>query len=260
MFGLVMLIKVIEMMEDRQEEYESVPTFDYSSSSCDETQTVLQNSMITARSWMDYFSNDYCSTYETFDQDFLDSRQYRSNYRDNLFLAQDTYWRAIYQDLADHDFEKLKPLADTLWSISEEYDLNRDEFANMVVSFVQDIPYSFILDEERCSNQDPGFSCVQDERLGLLSPLEFLHTLKGDCDTRTVLLYALFKHFNYQPKIVNSWKYLHSMLLLDVTSSGDYLKQNGQRFYFWETTSTGWQAGDVPPDMADLSSWRIILD
>lgn len=248
------------MEDDRGEDYEATPPYDYSSEFCEESQEILQNSILTARSWMDYYANDYCSSYETTDESFLESMGYRRNYRDNIYLAQDYYWEAIYRDLADHDFDKLKPLADTLEKLGQERELDRNEFANMVVSFVQDIPYSYILDEERCADQEPGFNCLQDERLGLLSPLEFLHTLKGDCDTRTVLLYALFKHFDYSPKIVNSWKYLHSMLLLDVYTTGSYIKQNGQRFYFWETTAAGWQAGEVPPDMTDLKSWRIILD
>jgi hypothetical protein len=162
--------------------------------------------------------------------------------------------------LHNRDFDSLKPLADSLLKIGTTRNLDRNEFADMVVTFVQDIPYSFVLSTEECLTREPNINCVQNQRFGLLSPIEFLHTLTGDCDTRTLLLYSLFKHFNYNPIIVNSWKYLHSMLLLDVVASGDYLEHKGQHFYFWETTAKGWEAGDLPPDVTDLSSWQIILD
>lgn len=89
--------------------------------------------------------------------------------------------------------------------------------------------------------------------------MEFLHTLKGDCDTRTVLLYGLLKGLGYSPKIANSEFYLHSMLLLDIPSRGEYLVENGKRYYFWETTAAGWQSGQLPPRFSQKKHWEIVL-
>ena len=257
----IMLI-IIQLLPDSSDDSNRDAHYpeDYSSSLCLEEQLAMNDGLQTSRSWRDYAYKDFCTSYYSEEKSYLQSVDLRSQMYANPLLTENKYWYSVYNNLFLNDFDKLKPLADSLLEIAEANDLDRNEFANMVVTFVQDIPYSFILNEGDCSDEDPGFDCVNKQRFGLLGPVEFLHTLKGDCDTRTVLLYTLLKHFNYSPIIVNSWKYLHSMLLLDIATSGSYLEHKGQYFYFWETTAQGWQAGDIPPDMTDLTSWQIILD
>lgn len=257
-----LLLIIIQLMPDSSDDSnrEAHSPEDYSSPLCTEQQLAMHEGLQTSRSWHDYAYKDFCTSYYSEDSSYRQSLEFRRQMHSNPLLTENRYWYTIYNNLYYNDFDKLKPLADSLIAISEARGLNRNEFANMVVTFVQDIPYSFIKDGGSCAGEDPGFDCVNNQRFGLLGPVEFLHTLKGDCDTRTVLLYTLLKHFNYSPIIVNSWKYLHSMLLLDVATSGSYLEHKGQYFYFWETTAKGWQAGDMPPDMTDLKSWQIILD
>jgi hypothetical protein len=166
----------------------------------------------------------------------------------------------LYYDLYQHDKDKLSKLIDTLEQIQVASQLDRTDFANVVVSFVQDIPYSYVLDDEKCEQQEVLYeNCIENELFGILSPVEFLHTLSGDCDTRTVLLYTLFKNFNYNPKIAISQAYAHSVLLLDIAASGDHIIHKGQKYFFWETTSTGWEAGILPPDANNVNNWSIAL-
>lgn len=229
---------------------------------CQEEQTLELDSRITERGWYNYRQAAFCMDYVTQNADFDDSRAYRIGlgHDEHNVYVQRVFWRAVYQDLYEHDRTMIKSVADSLFAIGKEKQMNRTEFAEFVVSFVQDIPYSYVLDDEACNNTDQ-YDCLRKQRFGLLSPVEFLHTLYGDCDTRTLLLYTLLKHFNYSPMITNSWVYLHSVLLLDVNHGGnDYLDIRGKRYYFWETTGTGWQPGQLPPDCSDVSKWEIILD
>ncbi|HWK02586.1 MAG TPA: hypothetical protein VNS58_03095 [Puia sp.] len=91
-------------------------------------------------------------------------------------------------------------------------------FAKVVVSFVQDIPYVLILDRD-CNPDlysDPftqrylrtsDASCSSFQRFGINTPVEFMGTLKGDCDSRTLLLFTLLDHYGYDVAILSSEVY-----------------------------------------------------
>lgn len=213
------------------------------------------------RTWVDYDNQQFCTTYLSYDTLVKQSSAFRKSYADDS--TQDFYaaWGQLYEHMYNHDKTYFPRLIDSLKAIQERYQLDRDEFANVVVSFVQDIPYTYILDyTESCNTISDGTPCVDNIRFGILTPYEFLHTLYGDCDTRTVLLYTILKHFDYEPKVVISYNYEHSMLLLDVAAAGSYFYQQGKNYYFWETTGTGWKPGIIPPGMGDLYWWNIVLN
>jgi len=227
---------------------------------CVETFTEASLYNNTTRSWVDYDANNYCTAYTTSDSIYKSSNIGRVNFSDNSDDYH-TYWGNLYKNLYKQDRNKLAPILDSLSQLKTILKLKRNEFANVLVSFVQDIPYTYILFTETCAdNDDKSMPCVDGEMFGILSPYEFLHTLKGDCDTRTVLLYTILKHFNYSPKIVNSLEYEHSMLVLDVASSGEHFYKHGKKYYFWETTGTGWESGVIPPGMGNLNYWNVVLD
>ena len=90
--------------------------------------------------------------------------------------------------------------------------------------------------------------------------MEFLYSLSGDCDTRSVLLYTLLKQVEIDPIIVISNEYAHAMIAVDIPGAGDYIIHKGKKFYFWETTNTGWLPGMLPPGVNNLAYWRVTLD
>ena len=127
----------------------------------------------------------------------------------------------------------------------------------MIVAFVQDIPYQYVL-SDGCQNKVG--ECNPYVSWGIYSPVEFMHHLKGDCDTRTVLLYTLLKNFGFDPLIINSKEYRHSMLALDLPSAGDDFLYKGRRYAYWETTNIGWMPGMLPPEMNNEAYWAVALD
>lgn len=184
-------------------------------------------------------------------------------YRDNMQVerggSERAFWRDLYYHLYKHDQEYLLPLQDSIRALARRESIVGSELMHTIVSMVQDIRYNYIISVDSCYRHT-DFPCVPNQRFGILSPVEFLYTLSGDCDTRTVLLFSLLKDLGFDPVIVNSSKYLHSMLAVDIPSGGDYVLHKGRKFYFWETTSTGWQPGMIPPGMNDTNYWTVALD
>ncbi|HWB92895.1 MAG TPA: hypothetical protein VG605_13620 [Puia sp.] len=143
-------------------------------------------------------------------------------------------------------------------------------FAEIVVSFVQDIPYALVLDGDCDPNlysdgftqkylQSPGAVCAGFQRFGIHTPVEFMGTLQGDCDTRTLLLYTLLDHYGYDVAILSSEVYSHSLLGIDLPVAGTAYACRGKRYVLWETTTPGIPPGLIPAQLSNLSNWRISI-
>ena len=233
---------------------------EYTEEETDRTDTLTGEELVThKRVWQDAKEMKHTMQYSI---SSMDARE-AWFFRDTLEVQEDgtekTFWHNFYLGLYQHDKDRLTPVQDSLRALAEkESTLSRD-IPFTVVSFIQDIPYSYILSDDSCASHS-DFPCVPLQRYGIISPVEFLYSLAGDCDTRTVLLFALLKNLGFDPIIVNSAQYHHSMLALDVPTEGDYFIHKGRKFYFWETTAAGWLPGMLPPEMSNLDYWTIILD
>ncbi|GAB1445851.1 hypothetical protein MASR2M41_15810 [Flammeovirgaceae bacterium] len=209
------------------------------------------------RSWNKYtIDSVYCLSYMLSSVVAKASNKFRNGIHSGARTYENS-WRDVYYQLYQFDRERITFLQDSLQKIAEQNQLSRNEFARLIVSFVQDIPYSYVM-EGPCDRIDQP--CLGNEKLGILSPVEFLYTLTGDCDTRSVLLYSVLKHFGYKSLIMVSSEYRHAMIAIDLPASGDHIIYKGKKFYFWETTNTGWNPGMLPPDTNNIAYWRITLD
>ncbi|MBL4658094.1 MAG: hypothetical protein JKX73_08855 [Flavobacteriales bacterium] len=143
------------------------------------------------------------------------------------------------------------------------------DFADVIVSFVQDISYSYVLrnscitryEEDTAFKDmiDDGTPCYDSITYGFNTPAEFITSLHGDCDTRTVFLFKLMSHFGYDVAILSSNFYRHSILGISMPGVGDFLEFRGKKYYVWETTNTGWQRGVIPPNNSNLSYWEVCI-
>lgn len=168
-------------------------SYSFQSNDCYETQDVSIYERITTRSWRDYFSSGYCVEYTSQLDEYVDAKNEREQFEGYNDGVDYKFWGRLYAELYDQNKDKLDHITDSLWRIKEQKELNRFDFANMITCFVQDIPYVYVLPNGiTCEDMDdPSSDCLENVKYGILSPIEFLHTLKGDCDTRTVLLYTL---------------------------------------------------------------------
>lgn len=204
------------------------------------------------------FSNSFCTSYESLERINSATRDRRNRITREAFSYEDL-WGSVYRNLVEDSKNNIRFLADSLSVISSEKQLTRPALAEMIVTFVQDIPYSYVLNIDCSEYETNGKPCLGNVALGLLSPYEFIHSLYGDCDTRAVLIYTLLEELGFDPMIVVSNQYAHAMLALNIPSSGDHLTHRGNNYYFWETTAKGWPIGMLPPSTNNVNYWKIAL-
>ncbi len=220
------------------------------------------------RSWQDYEGNKYEGFYQIKLSDFYNAHQYKNN----LKLHQTdrrSYDEMIYH-LKEYDKNKLNGLYKLLDSINTTNKLNEIQFAKVVVSFVQDIPYTLILDDgcnaslyndefTRNYLSSPNARCEGNQKFGINTPIEFLTNLNGDCDTRTLLLYTVLSHYNYDVALLCSEQYGHSILGVNLPINGTAINYNGERYVVWETTAPNIRPGILSPQFSNLNNWRISI-
>ena len=152
------------------------------------------------------------------------------------------FYSDLYGFLYSRNADRLASVKETLLHFRDTYNLGYAEFAGFVLNCVQYTSY------------------VLPEKLyGIYTPLEVIASLTGDCDSRSVLLYTLLKDFGYEVCIFYSDYYVHAMLGIAYVGAGDYMSRGGIKYYFTETTATGWEIGDLPPEWSDKSKWSVLF-
>lgn len=223
------------------------------------------DSMITqSRSWQGL--NDFSFYYMEYKTEMAEvqkqtlnrSIDIRPNYSNKS--SSEDYWSQVYGGIYKSNNAELVNLKDSLTALKEGSQFTRSEFANLIVSLVQDMPYWYVFDGDYCDKRpNKKLPCIDHVKFGLLSPSEMAATAIGDCDTRTLLLYVLLRHFSYEPIILVSDEYGHAMLGVDLPSVGKYKRHRGRKFYFWETTAKGWKLGEIAPDNSVIRYWKVAL-
>lgn len=184
-------------------------------------------------------------------------------------------WTEVFSSLEAHDSNDLNCVYTAFDSIRKTNDLDDRQFAEIMVSAVQSIPYFLVTpsDCEAAGYNDPFVRdflngckddcCIGNTKFGIRTPLEFLSDLKGDCDTRALFLYVLLKHFGYDVALMTSEYYRHAAIAVhfkdDGVTEGSVLRINGKNYYPWETTNKGYIPGRLPEQCKDLSYWNIAL-
>ena len=212
-------------------------------------------------SWSDYDNRTYFGDFKFKYGDYIKSKE---NKEEIIPFSV----KELYVSLNKFDSNKLDLIYSTLQKIKIDNNLNRNRFAEVVVSLIQSIPYSYNIDGN-CNGDDlpsaykndiiSGIPCISNVRHDILTPLEFFYFKKGDCDSRTVLIYTILKRFGYDVAILNSDLYSHSMIGINIPAYGKYKLINGKKYYFWETTNSGWSVGVLPPENWNISKWHLAL-
>jgi len=228
---------------------------------CEDRFEVMANSKdrVHERAWkFASFEGSFCATYESKEEVSKSAFDYRNSLSSKQYLYE-KYWGDIYGKVVEAGKEPIRFLKDSLEELAIEKELSRVEQANLVVSFVQDIPYSYVISKTCEEVEDEGHPCLGETFLGILSPYEFIHTLYGDCDTRSILIYALLEEMGFDPMIVISKEYAHAMLAIHMPATGDHLTYQRKNYYFWETTGKNWPVGVLPPSSKNVDYWKVAL-
>lgn len=219
------------------------------------------------RVWKDFQGQQYKATVKILESNYSSSLAWHQQYAENMNNEND--YERYLSAASKRDSASLTHLYSEMNTLAYNYKLTRKGFAEMLITFVQDIPYTLIVD----SNCDPslyrdnfirkylqeGKQCYGYQRFGLLNPAEFTGTLLGDCDTRTLFLYTLFQHFNYDVIILGSQKYGHSILGINLPYHGIHKKVEGKSYFVVETTAQGMYPGILAPSISDMTYWKVNL-
>lgn len=180
----------------------------------------------------------------------------------------------IYRAMLDQNASGLPYAYETFDSIRAANKLDEVAFSQVLVSAIQSLPYFLVLDKDCESDFSDDFirnylancktdCCIGYELFGVRSPIEFLSDLKGDCDTRSLLLYEMLKHYNYDVALLTSDYYKHAMIAVHFDSSksqqGLSIMVGNKRYYMWETTSPDLNYGLVSSNFNNLDHWNISL-
>lgn len=220
------------------------------------------------RSWRDYDNNLYEGSYFVKYTAYQNAKLYKNNLQ--IIGNNQAEYDKILFSLKENDKENINDLYRLFDTIKNEKKLDSIAFAKMLVSFVQDIPYALVLPE----NCDPNLysdnfikqylhsnnaKCDGFEKFGINTPVEFLATLNGDCDTRTLLLYTILAHYNYDVALLSSELYSHSIIGINLPLEGKSYDYNNQKYILWETTSPNIKPGILPSEISNTNNWRISL-
>lgn len=223
--------------------------------------------IIHHRKWVDMEMHSYSKDIIVRKSDF---NMAKLNHRDQVILSYDENgYRDFLVKLQNFDRTRMSHIFDMLDSINTSVSNDKIRFVKAVVTMVQDIPYTLILpnacnallyrDEFTKQYLKNNGECVGNVKFGLHSPLEFMSTLQGDCDTRTLFLFTVLDHYGYDVALMGSDLYQHSVLGINLPFQGLNKMSGGKKYYVWETTAAGIPPGVLNKDISDMQYWTIIL-
>lgn len=209
--------------------------------------------IINKQYWKDFDGDWHRMSFKIAENSVKKSKANRKGYR----YTRDFTWGKFYKHMANHDKPLLNHLYTSFSKLQKEKKMSRKKFAEFIITSIQNIKYNYIKSTPCTGNED--YPCVGNVRLGIFAPAEFGANLKGDCDSRTVLLFVILSKFNFDVAILNSDQYKHSVLGISLPSRGKYKTYNRKKYYFVETTAKGCPIGYLPKDVSSLRYWDFVL-
>lgn len=223
--------------------------------------------------WFDFANQNYLANYQT------SVRSYQSSQKDQIVLSDNAsqssnsieYFTKYYAGLFKMDEVKINEVVKIFKDSAVNRQMSSNQIAEMVITFIQEIPYYLVHDESCAKAVANGNSFVKDYHAanrpcfpnvkgGVQSPYEFLHNLKGDCDTRSLLGFAILKKMNIAASVWVSEAYGHSILGVGVQNGhGIFKTVNGIKHYGVELTAKGYRLGMVAPENNNPNNWDITL-
>lgn len=223
--------------------------------------------------WWDFIRNKYAIAYATSATSFFESETAHAQKAEQIQAQSSVeYYRQLYASMQAMDSPKLDSIIDKFRIKAQAKNLNSNQTAEMVCTFVQEIPYFLVHDyscQKAVAESGSGFlaeyhsenkPCLPEIPGGVQSPYEFMHNLKGDCDTRSLLAFTILKELGISASVWISETYGHSVLGVGLPAgSGFYKEINGVKHYAVELTAKGFRLGMISPEQQVRNNWDIAL-
>ena len=143
------------------------------------------------------------------------------------------------------DDEYLRILIEKINFIAISRDYSESEKVNLVISFVQSLPYT-----------SDSVTTPYDEYPRY--PLETLVDGGGDCEDSSILVASLLYGMNYDVILLGLPGHMACGVYLQ-DGYGWHYTLNDREYYYLETTNEGWAIGDIPQDYEDESAYLYEL-
>jgi hypothetical protein len=198
--------------------------------------------------WKDYQGSNHEIDFFVNLADSSKAAEYRKTY-------QHTNLPQLYYDFINISAGALDSMYNAMVKDIRLKGLVGQQVLDYVVTAIQTPNYTKISDSEECPCRDmdrfweadcrprkDGKGCCNGIRpIGVFTPTEFIVKKTGDCDTKSLIAYALLKKMGYKSALmVGRTGGYHAMLgLSDVNPviPSRIVRHNGRIYYPWETTS-----------------------
>jgi transglutaminase-like putative cysteine protease len=150
--------------------------------------------------------------------------------------------RCALEVIARRNQADVEPIAERFRKRARDAKLSQLQIAQLVVNFVQHIPYQI----------------PRDSPFGLLPPAIVVHERRGDCDSKALLALLLLRSLGIESVIVSSNTHKHAMLGIALPTQGTTIEHEGKRYAMTECTAPGWPIGRMHPKLKSPSDWRVI--
>ena len=145
------------------------------------------------------------------------------------------------------DDEYLAGLAEKFKEAAQKENYSDLDMVKNIIFFVQNLEY---VDDKVGTGYDeyPKF------------PLETLADQGGDCEDSAILLASLLRELGYGAVLVQFQNHMGVGVKGEDTMPGSYYEIDGTHYYYVETTSPGWEIGEIPDQMKDQRAKILTLN
>ena len=147
-----------------------------------------------------------------------------------------------YSIYVTHPFDDdyIKSIIEKMNKIAIQQDLIESEKINLVISFVQSLPYTY--DNITTPYDDyPRY------------PLETLVDGGGDCEDTSILTAAILSEMGYKVILLDYPNHVACGVNIE-NVYGSYYLVNDEKYFYLETTGEGWKLGDMPDEFHGVSA------
>jgi hypothetical protein len=272
LFKWIFIICILLLLFNKLYHYIKKPISVPSKNESIQVKSVDKDSGVSSKNikWQDFSKNNFLVQYHTKTSEYNSNKEFQAaSVQNSLSPNQYQFFSNLFNELSIHDADKIDFLVSKIEKLAKEKDYNSHELAELVVTLIQSIPYCLVHDyscEKAMSEPNADFlisyhksgkPCLSNIPAGVQSPYEFIHNLKGDCDTRALLAYTILSKLNISSSIWMSQQYGHSVVGIGLPSSGVYKNINGVKHYATELTAKGYQIGMISPSQRNTSNWEI---
>jgi hypothetical protein len=230
---------------------------------------------VTANHWIEwpYPQKNQWNTleYQTSEVEYAQSLETHGEVAGLQVQTEDEFWQSAYQMLLKNDQKKVDSVALVVRKVSKQRRYNPAQTAEYLVTMIQEVPYVLVHDLS-CKDavlkyrgfvaqyHMQGKECLPDVVAGVQSPYEFMHNLKGDCDTRTLFAHAVLNRLGISSSVWVSSAYGHSILGVGVPGSSSNRKViQGVPHYAVELTAKDFRIGMIAPEQSQMSNWKVAI-